>query len=625
MTAAAPLRTDAPSPGPDPGPGPLDELLADLHARLLHRRDGEVATYIPQLALADPDEFSIALATLDGRLYTAGPQRPFTVQSVSKPFAYALALADRGVDEVLRRVGVEPTGDPFNSISVDEQTGRPHNPMVNAGAIVTTSLVAGDTRDQQFDRILAGLSAFAGRPLEVDDEVFASERETGDRNRAIAYLARTVGLLDPDVDAVLDVYFRQCSVLVTATDLAVMAATLAGGGVNPLTGEQVVPREVVGRVLTVMTTCGMYDYAGEWLYRVGLPAKSGVSGDIAAVLPGQLGIGVRSPLLDSRGNSVRGIALCEELSGHFGLHLLQSAVRVPTGVRRSYRADRTRSQRMRVAAERALLDVEGRQIAVHEVAGDQVFATAEQLVRLVLEDEPARWRIFDLRRVSRVDTATVALLHGLVARLAGEGVQVALVQPAARSARAALADLPVHRSVPVTEQALEWAEGELLAEHGFTGGLPEALVPLADQDLLRGMPADVVARIEERVSTQLFHAGTVVFEEGSAADGMYFIAAGQLSADVRSRSQTGGAGRRRLATMGSGSSFGELALMDGSPRSTRIVADDPTLCYHLSGAAFAELAEQDPEVAIALYRAIALSLSGRLRRSTAQLAALEGA
>lgn len=611
---------------PDPPrPGPLDDLLTDLHTRLLERRDGDIATYIPQLALADPDDFGLAVATLDGRVYEVGSTTPFTIQSVSKPFAYALALADRGVEEVLRHVGVEPTGDPFNSISVDEVTRRPFNPMVNAGAIVTTSLVRGDSREEQFERIRAGLSAFAGRELEVDEGVFRSERETGDRNRAIAYLARTVGLLDPDVDGVLDVYFRQCSVLVTARDLAVMAATLAGGGTNPLTGTQVLPRELVGRVLTVMTTCGMYDYAGEWLYRVGLPAKSGVSGDITAVLPGQLGIGVRSPMLDRNGNSVRGIAACEELSSHFGLHLLHAVHRVPAPVRRSYRGDSARSHRLRVNRERALLDVEGSRIAVHEIGGDQVFATAERVVRAVLDDpQPASWRVLDLRRVTRADTAAVQLVSALTERLTTQGVEVAIVQPLGVEARRALTGVPAAYRAQTVEQALEWAEDRLLAGHGIEGGLPEGLVPLSGQDLLRDLPEDVVERIGKRTTTVLFPAGTVVFEEGSVADGMFFVAAGQVSADVRSRGE-GVFGRRRLATMGSGASFGELALLDGSPRSTRIVADDPTLCHHLSSEAFAELSQDDPEVALALHRAIALSLSSRLRRITTQLSALEGA
>lgn len=269
-----------------PAGGPVVDLLRDLHARLLPVTDGALPTYIPPLALARPDSFGIALATLDGHVHAVGDTDiPFTVQSVSKPFVYALALADSGRAIVMSKIGVEPTGDAFNSIALDEATGRASNPMVNAGAIVAAGLVSGSGRAAQFERIRQGLSVFAGRELDVDEEVFAAERRTGNRNRAIAHLLRTVGALDEDVDDILDIYFRQCSVLVTAQDLALMAATLANGGVNPRTGDRAVPADVVGRVLTVMSTCGMYDYAGEWLYDVGLPAKSGVSGGIVAVSP----------------------------------------------------------------------------------------------------------------------------------------------------------------------------------------------------------------------------------------------------------------------------------------------------------------------------------------------------
>ncbi|MCA1694079.1 MAG: glutaminase A, partial [Actinobacteria bacterium] len=311
--------SEAPS---HPIDGPIENVLQELHVRLQCLADGSLATYIPELATAQSGWFGLSVATLDGHVYGVGDfELPFTIQSVSKPFVYALALADRGADAVHDRVGVEPTGDSFNSITIDAATGRPFNPMVNAGAIVTTSLVAGGDRAQQFTRIRQGLSVFAGRDLDVDEGVFTSERATGDRNRAIAYLIRTFGLLDDDVDAMLDVYFRQCSIRVTCRDLAVMAATLANAGINPVTGQRAMPAADVAHVLTVMSTCGMYDYAGEWLFRVGLPAKSGVSGDIAAVLPGQLGIGLYSPLLDARGNSVRGIAACQEFSSVLALHL----------------------------------------------------------------------------------------------------------------------------------------------------------------------------------------------------------------------------------------------------------------------------------------------------------------
>ena len=604
-----------------PARGPIDELLEDVRRSVASMDDGEVATYIPELARADPSTFGLGLATLDGQVYVAGDLVPFTIQSVSKPFVYALALADRGHDAVLTKVGTEPTGDPFNSISIDEGTGRASNPMVNAGAIVTTSLVRGGSRADQLERVVAGLSAFAGRDLDVDDEVFESERATGDRNRAIAWFMRSAGLLDDDVDEQVDLYFRQCSVVVTARDLAVMAATLAGGGVNPVTGQQVVPRGVVASVLTVMTTCGMYDYAGEWLYRVGLPAKSGVSGGVAAALPGQLGLGLHSPLLDSRGNSVRGVAGAERISRTLGLHLLLPSERTRSGIRRSYRDDVVRSRRGRTRAQTAVLDSEGSAVAVVELTGDQGFASAELLVRLVREDPtPTSWWILDLRRVTRIDTAAQALLDRLVGQLVSADVAVAVVEPRADTARAAARALGAGvQRFSDPDIALEWAETELLRDRGFLDELPEGLVPLGQQDLLHDLPAGVVAEIEARTTTHVFHAGTVLFEEGALADGLYFIGAGRVSADVRTRSGP----RRRLSTIAAGSSFGELAIVDGKPRSTRISALEPTICYVLTPEAYADLQSQAPAVCSELTRAIARSLSQRLRYSTADVAAFE--
>jgi glutaminase len=279
---------------------------------------GTLADYIPELALADPGQFAIVLESHDGDAYAAGDaDAPFTIQSISKPFVYALALEDLGLDAVFARVGAEPSGEPFNAISLEPGTGRPANPMINAGAILTTALVDGG-----FERIASGLSAFAGRALEVDEAVFESERRTGDRNRAIAHLMRGAGSLTSPVDDVLDTYFRQCALLVTARDLAVMAATLANAGRDPVSGEHVVGEETAQHVLSVMAMCGMYDSAGAWMLRVGLPAKSGVSGGVIAVSPGEFGIGVFSPPLDAGGNSVRGVLACERLAQRFGLHLL---------------------------------------------------------------------------------------------------------------------------------------------------------------------------------------------------------------------------------------------------------------------------------------------------------------
>jgi glutaminase len=604
-------------------PGPVERLLDDVLAAVRSNESGSVADYIPELAKADPAVCGLALATLDGTVYTAGDEVPFTIQSVSKPFVYALALADSGSAAVLARVGAEPTGDPFNTISLDDVSRRAFNPMVNAGAIVTATLVAGASRTEQLARIHDGLSAFAGRRLAIDEDVYASERDTGDRNRAIAYLMRSAGLLDEDVDRQVEMYFRQCSIVVTARDLAVMAATLANAGVNPTTGEQVVPPEVVAPVLTVMSTCGMYDYAGEWLYRVGLPAKSGVSGGIAAALPGQFGLAAHSPRLDARGNSVRGVAACEQISSRLGLHLLKPTERTRAGLRRSYRADAAPSKRTRRRAEEAVLGGQRSSIAVHELVGDLGFAGVEDLVRGILASpEPARWRILDLGRATRVDQAARYLIAGLVEQQSVEGCEVVVVEPRGPEPREAIRSLLARPGFPDVDTALEWCETRVLRAHGVEAELDDGLVPLAEQDLLVGLEPATVAVIAAHTTTRVFTAGSIVFDEGDPADGLYLVGAGQVVAEVRVR---GRRGWRRLASTAPGGSFGELALVDGRPRSTRIAAIEPTLCYVLSQEAYSDLLEAAPLAHAHLSLAIARSISHRLRRSTAEVATLEEA
>jgi glutaminase len=295
----------------------LDALRTDM----LAVRDGEVDDSIPELEAADPDVCGIAVVDHDGALRsTTDADVEFSVQSAVKPFVYALALADMG-EEVLDRVGTEPTGEPFDAVVLESSTGRPANPMVNAGALLTASLVDGSTPDARIERIVAGLSAFAGKELTFDDAVSRSERMLGDRNRALGHLMRSAGTLHVPVEDAITGYARACSVLVSAETLAVMGATLALGGRNPVTGEQVVSAEVVTTVLSVMVTCGMYDGSGRWLRRVGLPAKSGVAGGLVAAAPGVAGIGVYSPPLDPVGNSVRGVLACERFSDDLGLHV----------------------------------------------------------------------------------------------------------------------------------------------------------------------------------------------------------------------------------------------------------------------------------------------------------------
>jgi glutaminase len=305
---------------------PLRTFLRELHAKYAPLREGALPDYIPELTKADPDWFGICVVTAGGQVFEVGDsERSFTIQSISKPFVYGLLLTDYGRDAALAKIGVEPSGDTFNSIVLEQRSNRPHNPMVNAGAIAAASLIKGAGPTERLDYALEMFQRYAGHALNVDMAVFTSERATGHRNRAIAHLMLNFGMIDERVDEALDLYFKQCAILVTCRDLAMMAATLANQGVNPLTNQRALPAEYVRDVLSVTYTCGMYDFAGEWAYRVGLPAKSGVGGGIMAVVPGQGGIGVFSPLLDSHGNSVRGIRVCEELSERYHLHVFDGS------------------------------------------------------------------------------------------------------------------------------------------------------------------------------------------------------------------------------------------------------------------------------------------------------------
>jgi len=304
---------------------PLRDVLRELHAKYAPVDEGKVADYIPELAKSDRKWFGIAIATTDGQVFEVGDcKQLFTIQSISKPFVYGLALEDHGVEHVLSKVGVEPTGEAFNAIVLDEASNRPFNPMVNAGAIATADLVKGKDFPERVTRLLSMFGKYCGRDVYIDNSVFMSERMTGHRNRAIGHLMLNFGMVSDKVEESLELYFQQCSVLVNCRDLAIMGATLASGGVNPMTKVRAIEQPLVKYLLSIMLSCGMYDYAGEWAYRVGIPSKSGVGGGIVGVIPGHFGIGIFSPPLDAKGNSVRGIRVCTELSERFGLHAFES-------------------------------------------------------------------------------------------------------------------------------------------------------------------------------------------------------------------------------------------------------------------------------------------------------------
>jgi glutaminase len=315
LALALGLAVGAPAAAQDPA-----SLLKEAHAKFQGVTEGKNADYIPALAQVDSKLFGIALVTPDGKVYEAGDvEAPFSIQSISKVFAMARVMQDQGEQVFLDGVGVDATGQVFNSIvAIEQYKGREMNPLVNPGAIATTGKVAGRTDKEKWQKILATLEDFAGRKLQVNQPVYESEAATNQRNQAIAALMFAYGLVQDDPRMVTDVYTRQCSIDVTARDLAVMAGTLANAGKNPVTRKQVVDPDHVPNILAVMATAGLYDDSGIWLYRTGLPAKSGVGGGIIAVAPGKFGIAAFSPPLDAAGNSVRAQRAIEYVSE--GLH-----------------------------------------------------------------------------------------------------------------------------------------------------------------------------------------------------------------------------------------------------------------------------------------------------------------
>ena len=315
------------STGRLPSPQLVHARLKEAHERFVNIRDGEVATYIPALARVPRDVFALCVVGVDGTTCLAGECfHEFSIQSIAKPFVFALICQHLGGAVTRRRVGVNSSGLSFDSImAIELHAARTVNPMVNAGAIATTSLAPGANAEERWQFILEGLSRFAGRSLELNEEVYRSESATNQRNQCIARLLGSYGRLYGDPFESTDLYTRQCSLNVTVKDIAVMGATLADGGVNPLTRERVVDADCCARALAVLATAGMYEQSGDWLYEVGLPGKSGVSGGIVTVAPGKGGLATFAPLLDDVGNSIKGQLATRFLSRQLGLGLFASA------------------------------------------------------------------------------------------------------------------------------------------------------------------------------------------------------------------------------------------------------------------------------------------------------------
>jgi glutaminase len=598
---------------------PILEYLESLRARFLGLTDGRVADYIPELSRADPDWFGICIATRDGFIYEVGDSRqPFTLQSISKPLTYGLALEENGEDKVLAKIGVEPSGDAFNAISLRPQTGAPLNPLINAGAIAACGLIPGHTVEEKTVSVLAAFSRYAGRTLDIDERVYRSESTTGHRNRAIGWMLRNFAILADEPSPTLETYFRQCSIRVTCRDLALIGATLANGGVNPVTRIRALREEYVDNVLSVMATCGMYDFSGEWLYRTGLPAKSGVGGGILAVQPGRLGIGVFSPRLDAQGNSVRGIAVCRALAADLGLHLFDAAQPAAPVVRLSTTRRKVASKQRRppVAAEH--LRNAGKRLRLYHLQGPLAFAAVEPVVReFMARAADTDCFIVNLRTVQALDRAATRLLAASRRELAGLGKLLVFSEASAWWQQ--LIDAGIDREAIFSDDdfALEYGENLLLAER-FSDVAWEAETALEKCALFTGFGTEELALLEPLLATRRYQRGQTIVAAGQSSDELFVITRGSAMVSIPTQN-----GVTRVNSFTSGMTFGDVAFIDRSPRSANVTALGPVECRVLTREAFIRLEVLAPAIKIRLLHNLAHGMTSMVRSLSRELAALK--
>lgn len=595
---------------------PITALLDTLYHRYRPLTTGKVASYIPELTHADPNWFGLCIATRDGYVYEVGDTRqPFTIQSISKALTYGIALEDNGEAALLQKVGVEPSGEAFNAISLSA-SGVPFNPMINAGAIAVCGQVHGASAEEKIRRILDCFSRYAGRQLDIDAAVYHSESQTGHRNRAIGWMLRSVGILDGDPTPVLETYFQQCAIRVTCQDLALMAATLANAGINPRTGERALAQTSVDNVLSVMATCGMYNYAGEWLYQVGLPAKSGVGGGIMAVLPGQLGIALFSPLLDNYGNSVRGVQACIDLSRELALHPFHAANPALAALRLSYDATAVSSKYRRSAVETAALRRAGGCIKVFELQGELFFGTCEPVVRALVAAECSHC-IVSLNAVTHLDTVSARLLAELALHGSQTGKILLFAQAGDWAATLRQAGVAPEALVATDDQALELCENQLLAT------LPVSVPPvvtLGDCALCAGLTPDELAYLDARLDRRTLAAGTTVIQIGQPANELFLLLRGNVQVQLPNAPDDA----LRLDVYTPGMTFGEMAFIDRSLRSAEVIALDEIDCRVITRTLFDALDSEQSALKITLLHNLATALAATVRRVNRELATLHG-
>lgn len=597
---------------------PLQDYLDSLHHDLRTSTDGQIAGYAESLDDLDPDLFGIALTTLDGTTYAAGDsESPFAIQSISKALTYALALADSGFEAVDAKIDVEPSGEAYNEISLQASTGRPANALINAGAIAAASMVRDgeDDGDAGAARILSAYATLAGRELTLDEEVLRIERAQGDRNLALAHLLRSFGIIEGSAEEVADDYFAACSISVTAQDLSMMAAVLATGGVHPVSGERLLSTTVVQRVLSVMSTCGMYDDAGEWMVRVGLPAKSGVGGGIIAVMPGQVGIATYSPRLDHHGNSVRGVLACERLSTDLDLHLMRGAQVSHEAVRVQYPITEAPSGvRRQPVAQEALLQL-GDRALVLEVQGDLTFGAAESVLRqLVQLPKDVEFVVLDVRRITDVTDFAREGMRQLDAAFADDRRVIVLVDDSGRVSGAD-ADRPAPRRIfAARRHAIEWVEEQLLERHCEA---PSHAPQLDAEDalVLSALDDDSATRLTSRMSGQAFGPGEVVLRQNQGFAGIFVITRGLVETSVADSEGD----QQRLTVLGPGMSFGEFGLIGDGRHAATVTAVEALEVQVLTPQALGEVEQADPALALRLWRAISADAFIRVREQLADI------
>lgn len=607
-------------PEPKPSSSPVDQYLKNLHAKYASLKDGKVADYIPELAKANPRWFGICIATRDGHVYEIGDTRQhFTIQSISKALTYGLALEDRGEEFILSRISVEPSGDAFNAISLKPGSGAPFNPMINAGAIAICGQLLQREGKTRVGRILDCLSAYAGRQLDVDTAVYESESQTGHRNRAIGWMLKNFGIIDEEPTDILESYFQQCAIRVTCRDLALIGATLANQGVNPLTRERAVDLSYVDNVLAVMSTCGMYDYSGEWIYRVGLPAKSGVAGGILAVLPGQLGIGIYSPPLDPQGNSARGIRVCEDLSRDLAFHLFANGGAPRSSLRLSYDGSQVFSRRRRPAHLQRTLRASGHRTRIFALQGELIFSTFEPVIRLALKQAPyCQYMILNLGNVVEIDEVTLRLIVHLQSNLSKLGVQMMTCKADRFEKSLRQHGLIQAAYFPDVDAALEHCENLLLQELVGPGWKELKPVSLADCFLLSGLGEDELAWLDRSMETGEAAAGERIVSAEDESNSLYLLLTGSVEVRLPSESTANG---KRVDVFDAGMCFGEMSFIDGSPRSANIIALDRVVYRVISRELFDRLDSEHPRLKIKLLERLAFLLSSNLRKSNAEVAA----